>query len=303
MALDLQRLRTLHLGLQPQPACTSHRTGVALSLIVVVVAVVGLLFFGSFDVRAGPQSAGLRISLSASVTPLNNTTYCGVLGPNPGNASDTAPEYFPNVTAVWNKLCVNPLFDTTLISWGGLYNNTTAHALRSHNITIGETNASYVTNGTPWRYDPSAQANFFVWWVQSCANNTSLNCDHSAEWKGNLSNYVITGPILTNYGCQCNRGPPPSGGGSGSQRPLLGGLSPVWVATAVGGVLVALLAALIVARRKRPPLGLPVPVAMPAPVAPVAGPGAPEQDSGTKDSQSRPELHAQVSADPLDDMF
>jgi hypothetical protein len=105
---------------------------------------------------------------------------------------------------------VNPLFDTTLTNWGGLYNNTTVHALRSANITIGETNASYVTNGTPWMYDPSAQANFFVSWVQSCANNTSLNCDRSAEWKGNLSSYAIAGPSNTST-CDCGGLP---GGGS-----------------------------------------------------------------------------------------
>ncbi|MGA8274745.1 MAG: hypothetical protein WB852_00390 [Thermoplasmata archaeon] len=266
-----------------------------------MVAVVGLLFVGSFSVPAGPQSAVLRNSLSSSVTPLNNTTYCGVLGPNPGNTSDTAPEYYPNVTAVWDKLCLDPLFDTTLTSWGGLYNNTTAHALRSHNITIGETNASYVTNGTPWRYDPSAQANFFVWWVQSCANNTNLNCDHSAEWKGNLSNYAITGPFLTNFGCQCNRGPPPTGGGP--QNPLLGGLSLAWVATAVGATAVASLAAVLVARRQRPPPGLPIPLTPPTPVAPAVAPGVLEPNSGTKDSQPRPEFHAPTSADPLDDMF
>jgi hypothetical protein len=172
------------------------------AILLITVAVCGLLFVGSFGVGVESQNPVLRVSLASSVTPFNNTTYCGVLGPNPGNTSDTAPEYFPNVTAVWNKLCVNPLFDSTLTNWGGLYNNTTAHALRSHNITIGETNASYVTNGTPWRYDPSAQANFFVSWVQSCANNTSLNCDRSAEWEGNLSSYTITGPFNTSI-CDC----------------------------------------------------------------------------------------------------
>jgi hypothetical protein len=216
-----------------------NRPRTALSLLI-TVTVVGILFIGSYGTRGAPLGAVLRSGLSPGTTSLKNTTYCGVLGPNPGNTSDTAPEYFPNVTAAWNDLCVEPLFQTTLTNWGGLYNNTTAHAVRSHNVTIGETNASYVTNGTPWKWDPSAQANFVVSWDQSCANNTSLNCYRSATWLGNLSSNAVTGPFNSSN-CVCGGG----AGGIGSdgmimfiEQGLPGGT--VWYITINGSTFTAI---------------------------------------------------------------
>jgi hypothetical protein len=182
---------------------SSVRQAHTTAFLLVTVAVAGMMLLGSSAGHLGPPTGARAIAYaSTSRSPSANSTYCGVLGPNPGNASDTAPEYYPNVTRAWYDLCVVPIFNTTLADWGGLYYNASTNSTRSHNLTIGESNAGYETNGTPWKYNPAAQANFVVSWAESCLNNSSLNCWRESEWQANLSSYDIVGPLNTST-CDC----------------------------------------------------------------------------------------------------
>ena len=254
--------------------CRVERTHLTpmVTVAVAIFMVVSMAIGGDFAkevAQTGPWTAlitlGPNNGLHSDEGLVSNVSYCGVLGPDPGNASDISIQYQPNVSKLWYHLCVRADFITAINSWGDLTWTNATEAIPGYwaaqNLTIGGSNISD-RNGSNNPWIPAPKANFVVSWTAACDNLThgpsGAFCPFLEHWEGNVSTYLITGPFFIEAGCGCQSNGTPIGGGGGrtsGPAPTVfsdSNLLTIGLIVAIGSI-TAVAVAVAVRGRKSPP--------------------------------------------------
>jgi len=188
-----------------------------LTLVVVLVLFATALAGDSAHSGAGGFPSESVTQFGAA---LSTNVTCGLLGPDPGTSAGL-PQYVANVTAIWDKLCIQPAFVAVIAEWGDLLPTYTGGANNTTYLTAGNLTSGFYVKDTILPV-----VTFAVFWSAACENGTVVlsgtQCGYQDLWTGNVSTNKVFGPSLTEYDCQgCSlSGPPPPTFPAGSEGAL-----------------------------------------------------------------------------------
>jgi hypothetical protein len=210
-----------------------------------------------------------------------------------------------NVSSIFAKLCVMPVFESLLLEWGGwvYVPPVTANGTTVPGHIAGPTNFTAYYEG--FGSNPPLYVDFAVQWVGTCTANQSgipndLWCSWSEYWTGNTSNDNLTGPFF-------EVGPVIIAGGPERSQPASFPLNDLLLVGGLAAALVVVASIVVVTRRGRiakqvagTSLAAPTVVNPPTTSAPI---GEPSSARGKELPEAPGNAQTPTNADPLNDVF